>query len=46
VFGKWWFWTGVGAAVIGGSVLALVLANGSSQPQPLYQGSAGSVRGP
>jgi tetratricopeptide (TPR) repeat protein len=45
---KWWFWTGVGAAVVGGTVVALALmvgGGGASQPAP-YQGNAGSVRGP
>jgi tetratricopeptide (TPR) repeat protein len=29
---KWWFWTGIGAAVAAGTVTALVLTHGSASP--------------
>jgi hypothetical protein len=46
IFGKWWFWTTVGAVVVGGSVTALAVASSGDKRQPLYEGSAGSVRAP
>ena len=30
-YGTWWFWTGAGAAVVAGTVTAIVLANGGSK---------------
>lgn len=38
---KWWFWTLVGAVVVGGGVTAGVLA--TQQPQPLAQTSLGEI---
>jgi hypothetical protein len=32
IYKKWWFWTGVGAVVVAGTVTALLLANQSSSP--------------
>jgi tetratricopeptide (TPR) repeat protein len=47
VFGKWWFWTAAGVVVAGAVVgTALALGGGGGGQQPLYQGSAGSLRGP
>jgi tetratricopeptide (TPR) repeat protein len=45
---KWWFWTSVGAVVVGGTAVALALAlgGGSTGQQAAYQGSAGSLKGP
>lgn len=34
VTGKWWFWTAVGAAVLGGATLVAVLAGGSDPVAP------------
>lgn len=33
VYHRWWFWTAIGAAVVGGAVLAVVLANQTHDPQ-------------
>jgi tetratricopeptide (TPR) repeat protein len=30
-YGKWWFWTGVGVAVVAGTVAAIVIASGGSR---------------
>jgi hypothetical protein len=47
VVGKWWFWTGIGAVVLGGTAVALAVAlGGDGGSEPLYEGSAGSLRGP
>jgi len=45
---KWWFWTAVGAVVVGGTVTALVLALGGNATveRAPYQGNAGSVQAP
>jgi tetratricopeptide (TPR) repeat protein len=44
---RWWFWTGVGAVVVGGAALALVMAtNGEPGRMSPYQGNGGSLRGP
>ena len=32
VYEKWWFWTGVGAVVVGGVVTAILLSGGTSKP--------------
>jgi tetratricopeptide (TPR) repeat protein len=45
---RWWFWTGLGAVVIGGTALALALAlggDGAADEAP-YEGNGGSLRGP
>ncbi len=45
---QWWFWTGLGAVVVGGAAVALAVALGggsAGQPAP-FQGSARAVRGP
>jgi len=34
---KWWFWTGVGAAVVGGTVIAIA-ASSSTEPRPVSLG--------
>jgi tetratricopeptide (TPR) repeat protein len=41
VLGAWWFWTGVGAVVVGGAILAFVLLR--DDPQELMTGTDGSV---
>jgi tetratricopeptide (TPR) repeat protein len=41
VLGAWWFWTGVGAVVVGGVILAFVLLRDDSQE--LMTGTDGSV---
>jgi len=38
VYKKWWFWTGIGAAVVGGTVIA-VAATSSSDPRPVSLGT-------
>jgi tetratricopeptide (TPR) repeat protein len=44
---QWWFWTGLGAVVVGGTAVALALAlGGDAGTQAPYQGSAGSLKGP
>jgi tetratricopeptide (TPR) repeat protein len=45
---RWWFWTGVGAVVIGGTALALALALGGDDAGTAapYAGNGGSLRGP
>lgn len=44
---QWWFWTGVGAVVLGGTAVALALAlGGDAGTQAPYEGSAGSLKGP
>jgi hypothetical protein len=36
---RWWFWTGIGAVVVGAVVVGVVLAaNGGSQSAPAYKG--------
>jgi hypothetical protein len=44
---RWWFWTAVGAAVVGGIILGVVLANsgGESLPVGFYQSNA-SIQAP
>lgn len=34
VYARWWFWTGVGAVVVGGVVTAVLLASHSGQKSP------------
>lgn len=48
VTSKWWFWTGLGAIVAGGTAVALAVALGGEdvEQQPLYQGNGGSLTGP
>jgi tetratricopeptide (TPR) repeat protein len=48
VTSKWWFWTGLGAVVVGGTAVALAVALGGdqSEPEPYYEGNGGSLRGP
>jgi tetratricopeptide (TPR) repeat protein len=44
---KWWFWTGLGAVIVGGTVVAIAVAqSGGGGQAPLYQGSAGAWRAP
>jgi tetratricopeptide (TPR) repeat protein len=43
---QWWFWTGLGAVLIGGTVIALAVSQSRGGQAPLYQGSAGSMRAP
>jgi tetratricopeptide (TPR) repeat protein len=45
---KGWFWTGVGAVVLGGTAVALAVALGGEEAgqEPLYEGNGGSLRGP
>ena len=45
---RWWFWTGIGAVVLGGAAVAVVIATGgddASRAAP-YEGNGGSLRGP
>lgn len=48
VTSKWWFWTGIGAVVVGGTAAALAVALGGdeTEPEPYYEGNGGSLRGP
>lgn len=48
VTSKWWFWTGLGAVVAGGTAVALAVALGGEdvEQRPLYQGNGGSLTGP
>jgi tetratricopeptide (TPR) repeat protein len=48
VTSKWWFWTGLGTIVAGGTAVALAVAlSGEDVEQtPLYQGNGGSLTGP
>jgi hypothetical protein len=41
--GQWWFWTLVGAAVVGGAVLVALAVTGGDQRAPLQTGSDGGV---
>lgn len=34
MYKKWWFWTGIGAVVVAGSVTAFLVARGSSNGSP------------
>jgi tetratricopeptide (TPR) repeat protein len=45
---KWWFWTAVGAVVVGGTATALALALGGEKTvqQSPYQGNANSLQAP
>ena len=45
---QWWFWTGVGAVVVGGTAVALAVAlgGGDGGTAPLLVGSAGPATGP
>ena len=45
---KWWFWTGIGAVVVGGAAVALALAIGGDEAgqEPSYEGNGGSLQGP
>lgn len=45
---QWWFWTGVGAVVLGGAAAALAVALGGDETErePFYEGNGGSLRGP
>jgi tetratricopeptide (TPR) repeat protein len=45
---KWWFWTGIGAVVVGGTAVALAVALGGdeSETEPFYEGNGGSLQGP
>lgn len=40
VAGKWWFWTGIGAVVIGGGVAAYLLLNQEQTPNANFKVSA------
>jgi tetratricopeptide (TPR) repeat protein len=48
VTSKWWFWTGIGAVVVGGTAAALAVALGGdeTEQQPFYEGNGGSLQGP
>lgn len=45
---KWWFWTGIGAVVVGGAAVAIALALGGedAEQEPFYEGNGGSLTGP
>ena len=43
VFGKWWFWGGLGA-LAGGSALAYVLLQHSEPPPPEHAAGTGGIR--
>jgi tetratricopeptide (TPR) repeat protein len=45
---QWWFWTGIGAVVIGGTAAALAVALGGddTETEPFYEGNGGSLAGP
>jgi len=45
---QWWFWTGIGAVVVGGTAVALALALGGDDgtTQAAFQGNARSLTGP
>jgi tetratricopeptide (TPR) repeat protein len=45
---KWWFWTGIGAVVVGGTAVALAVALGGDETErePFYEGNGGSLQGP
>jgi tetratricopeptide (TPR) repeat protein len=45
---KWWFWTGIGAVVVGGTAVALAVALGGDETErePIYEGNGGSLKGP
>ncbi len=43
---RWWFWTGLGAAIAGGVVLALVLSADEPGHAKPYQGNGTSLTGP
>lgn len=34
IFEQWWFWTGIGAVVVGGTITAIALASGSDPDVP------------
>jgi hypothetical protein len=38
VYRTWWFWTGIGAVVVAGTVTAIVLASGGSKPNSANTG--------
>ena len=40
---QWWLWAGVGAVVVGGTVAALVIANGGDTPPTCGSGNQGCV---
>lgn len=48
VTSKWWFWTGIGAVVAGGTAVALAVALGGEdvEQEPFYEGNGGSLQGP
>lgn len=41
VLQQWWFWTIVGAVVVGGAVTAIALTAGQSGPEPAVPGNTG-----
>jgi tetratricopeptide (TPR) repeat protein len=45
---QWWFWTGIGAVVLGGTAVALAVALGGDDAghAPYYEGNGGSLQGP
>jgi tetratricopeptide (TPR) repeat protein len=45
---QWWFWTGIGAVVVGGTAVALAVALGADDGgrEPYYEGNGGSLQGP
>jgi tetratricopeptide (TPR) repeat protein len=45
---QWWFWTGLGAVVIGGTAVAFAVALGGEDAsrEPYYEGNGGSLQGP
>jgi hypothetical protein len=44
VYARWWFWTGVGAVVVGGVVTAVLLGRNSGQKSPAYDLGVPCVR--
>lgn len=45
---QWWFWTGIGAVVVGGAAVALAVALGGEEAErePFYEGNGGSLQAP
>lgn len=45
---KWWFWTGIGAVVLGGTAVALAVAlsGDETEREPFYEGNGGTLPGP
>lgn len=45
---QWWFWTGIGAVVLGSTAagLAIALGGDETEHEPSYEGNGGSLQGP